>query len=201
MKTKMKIKMKKEIKRKKEIKNKKKKGLEKGLEKDIKLEKGLGLGLEKDIKLEKGLGLEKDIKLEKGLGLEKYIKFESELIKGNKKEYLVLSNYDIINNRFFYDTETIEWNIKNYNIGVTYTVKNQKLTPYICAKYIIFGGRNEKYADCTEDAWIDTYNALYYQPHITFEQLYEAHRIANKEDDEEDDQEEERIEMSKEDNK
>ena len=84
-----------------------------------------------------------------------------------KINYIELTNNDIIKNRFFYDIDTIEWNIKKFNLSITCVVKNQKLTPYICAKYIVFGGRNEMYADRREDAWIDTYDILRYQPHIT----------------------------------
>jgi hypothetical protein len=67
-------------------------------------------------------------------------------------------------------------------------VRHQHLTPYICAKYVVFGGRNEMYADCTEDAWISTTEIPHYQPHITMEQMYEAHRIANEEDKQESEQ-------------
>ena len=88
-----------------------------------------------------------------------------------------------------YDPDTIEWNIKNSFLSLRKLVRNQKLTPYICAKYVVFGGRNEMYADCSEDAWISTGEIPMYQPHITMEQMKEAHRIANEEDSQEDEQE------------
>jgi hypothetical protein len=53
---------------------------------------------------------------------------------------------------------------------------------YVCAKYVVFGGRNEMYADCSEDAWISTDDILRYQSHITMEEMKQAHRIANEED-------------------
>jgi hypothetical protein len=56
------------------------------------------------------------------------------------------------------------------------------LSPYICAKYVVFGGRNEKYADCNEDSFISTDDILIYQDHITMEDMYKAHAIANEED-------------------
>jgi hypothetical protein len=42
------------------------------------------------------------------------------------------------------------------------------------------------YADCTEDAWISTNEIPGYQPHITIEEMRNAHAIANQEDMEED---------------
>ena len=100
--------------------------------------------------------------------------------------YLTLSNDDIQKNRFAYDAKTIEWNIKQMNLSLRILVQNQKLTPYICAKYVVFGGRNERYADCTEDAWISTGEIPYYQPHITMDDMHEAHEIADEEDEQED---------------
>ena len=102
------------------------------------------------------------------------------------KKYPLLTDYDIINNPFSYDLETLEWNIINSFLSLRKLVRYQKLTPYICAKYVVFGGRNEMYADCTEDAWISTSEIPYYQPHITLKQMYKAHIIASEEDNEED---------------
>jgi hypothetical protein len=107
----------------------------------------------------------------------------------HEKKYSVLTDREIIMNRFMYDPDTIEWNIKNSFLSLRKLVRNQKLTPYICAKYVVFGGRNEMYADCSEDAWISTGEIPMYQPHITMEQMKEAHRIANEEDSQEDEQE------------
>ena len=72
------------------------------------------------------------------------------------------------------------------NLSLRILVQNQKLTPYICAKYVVFGSRNERYADCTEDAWISTGEIPRYQEHITMEDMYEAHEIAEEEDEQED---------------
>jgi len=110
-------------------------------------------------------------------------------VEMNEKKYEVLTDREIIMNPFIYDPDTIEWNIKNSFLSLRKLVRNQKLTPYICAKYVVFGGRNEMYADCSEDAWISTDDILRYQPHITMEQMQQAHRIANKEDEQEDKQE------------
>lgn len=94
----------------------------------------------------------------------------------------ILTDQDIYKNKFVYDAETIEWNIIHSGLSLRVLVKNQKLTPYICAKYVVVGGRNEMYADCTEDAWISTGDIINYQPHITMDEMHEAHEIATKED-------------------
>ena len=104
----------------------------------------------------------------------------------NAKKYPILTDRDIINNPYAYDPETLEWNIINSFLSLRKLVRYQKLTPYICAKYVVFGGRNEMYADCTEDAWISTDEIPGYQPHITIEEMQKAHVIANQEDMEED---------------
>ena len=65
-----------------------------------------------------------------------------------------LTDRDIMTNQ--YDVDILEWNIVNSCLSLRKLVRYQKLTPYICAKYVVFGGRNEMYADCTEDAWIST---------------------------------------------
>lgn len=99
-----------------------------------------------------------------------------------RKEYEILTNSDIKKNPFKYDIETIEWNIINSCLSLRTLVRNQKLTPYVCAKYVVFGGRNEMYAFGSEDAWIATGEIPYYQPHITMEEMCKAHAIANEED-------------------
>jgi len=107
-----------------------------------------------------------------------------------------LYDEDLRKNKFKYDLETIEWNIKHSVISLRVLVRTQKLSPYICAKYVVFGGRNEQYADCTEDAWLCTGDILNWQKHITLEEMLEAHKIADAEDELEDqlDEEMERIE-------
>lgn len=106
-----------------------------------------------------------------------------------EETFQVLTDIEIILNPFIYDLATIEWNLKNSFLSLRKLVRNQKLSPYICAKYVVFGGRNEMYADCSEDAWISTADITHYQPHITMEQMQEAHRIANEEDAKEDEYE------------
>ena len=105
------------------------------------------------------------------------------------QKYPILTDLDIIQNPFTYDADTLEWNIINSYLSLRKLVRYQKLTPYICAKYVVFGGRNEMYADCTEDAWISTSEIPQYQQHITMEEMYEAHRIASEEDCQEDEAE------------
>ena len=104
-----------------------------------------------------------------------------------KTKYPLLTDADIIKNK--YDLETIEWNIINSFLSLRKLVRNQKLSPYICAKYVVFGGRNEMYADCSEDAWISTGDILRLQPHITIDEMREAHIKATEEDEQENEQE------------
>ena len=96
------------------------------------------------------------------------------------KTYEILEDFDIRKNK--YDLGTLEWNIRHSFLSLRILVKYQTLSPYICAKYVVFGGRDEKYADCTEDAWISTSEILYYQPHITMEDILKAHAVADEED-------------------
>jgi len=105
------------------------------------------------------------------------------------QKYPILTDRDIIQNPFTYDSDTLEWNIINSFLSLRKLVRYQKLTPYICAKYVVFGGRNEMYADCTEDAWISTDEIPRYQQHITMEELCAAHKIASEEDRQEDEAE------------
>ena len=107
------------------------------------------------------------------------------------KVFEKLYDEDLRKNKFKYDLETIEWNIKHSVISLRVLVRTQKLSPYICAKYVVFGGRNEQYADCTEDAWLCTGDILNRQKHITLEEMLEAHKIADAEDELEDELERE----------
>jgi len=115
-----------------------------------------------------------------------------------KEKYKLLSDIDIKKNPFMYDYDTIEWNLQNSFLNLRTLVLYQKLSPYICAKYVVFGGTDEKYASCTEDAWIGTAEIPYYQPHITMEDMYKAHNMV---DDEEENEINECTLMKKEDNK
>jgi hypothetical protein len=93
--------------------------------------------------------------------------------------FQILTDTDIKNNKFVYDSETIEWNIINSCLSLRTLVRYQKLTPYICAKYVVFGGKNGQYADCSEDSWIDTYDVLRLQPHITLEDMLNAYKLVD----------------------
>jgi hypothetical protein len=94
--------------------------------------------------------------------------------------YPLLRDIDIVNNKFMYDIDTIEWNIQHSFLSLRLLLRNQHLTPYICAKYIVFGGRNGAYADCCEDSWISIGEVLNYQRHITLEDMVEARKIVNR---------------------
>ena len=115
-----------------------------------------------------------------------------------RKKFLNLSDYDIKKNKFMYTPEQIEYSIIHINLSLRNLYKNQKLTPYICAKYVIFGGNNEEYGDCTEDRWIADGDILQYQTHITDEELSDAHYFV---EDEENREDEEKILLNYEDNK
>ena len=100
-------------------------------------------------------------------------------------EYPKLCDEDLKKNK--YDIDTLIWNIKHSAISLKILVRTQKLTPYVCAKYVVFGGRNGqygygRYAFGSEDSWISTGDVLYFQKHITEEEMIEAHRIADAED-------------------
>jgi hypothetical protein len=93
-----------------------------------------------------------------------------------KKRFIELNDELLRIHKFEYDTEQIENSLLNYDaISLRVLVRTQKLTPYICAKYVVFGGTDEKYAFGTEDAWISTNEIPYYQPHITLEEIQTAH--------------------------
>ena len=89
------------------------------------------------------------------------------------KKFVNLTNNDIKKNK--YSLEQIEYSIINNNLSLRLVNRYQILTPYICAKYIIFGGNEEQYGDCTEDCWLSDDDILYRQPHITKDDLLNAH--------------------------
>ena len=92
-----------------------------------------------------------------------------------QRKFLKLTDDDIRNNKFLYDPEQIEYSIRYNCLSLRIVSRYQKLTPYICSKYVIFGGNDEKYGDCTEDRWLDDNDIISRQPHISQEQLIEAH--------------------------
>jgi hypothetical protein len=99
-----------------------------------------------------------------------------------KRGFLELTDDDIRKNKFMYTHEQLEYSIVNDNLSLRIVSRYQKLTPYICAKYVIFGGNNEIYGDCVEDRWLDDYDILRRQPHITREELSIAHRFVEEEE-------------------
>jgi len=98
------------------------------------------------------------------------------------KNFIELTDDDIRKNKFMYTPEQLEYSIVNDNLSLRIVSRYQKLTPYICAKYVIFGGNDEIYGDCTEDRWLDDYDILRRQPHITREELSLAHRFVAEEE-------------------
>jgi hypothetical protein len=99
-----------------------------------------------------------------------------------KKGFIELNDQLLRENKFEYDTEQIENSLHYDAISLRVLVRTQKLTPYICAKYVVFGGTHEKYAFGTEDAWISTDEIPYYQPHITLEEIQNAHIFVKNEE-------------------
>lgn len=99
-----------------------------------------------------------------------------------KKGFIELNDQLLRENKFEYDVEQIEHSLHFDAISLRVLVRTQKLTPYICAKYVVFGGTHEKYAFGTEDAWISTDEIPYYQPHITLEEIQNAHIFVKNEE-------------------
>ena len=100
-----------------------------------------------------------------------------------KKSFIELNDQLLRENKFEYDVEQIENSLLNYDaISLRVLVRTQKLTPYICAKYVVFGGTDEKYAFGTEDAWIATDDIPYYQSHITLKEMRNAHKFVENEE-------------------
>lgn len=99
-----------------------------------------------------------------------------------KKGFIELNDQLLRENKFEYDVEQIEHSLHFDAISLRVLVRTQKLTPYICAKYVVFGGTHEKYAFGTEDAWISTDEIPYYQPHITLEEIRNAHIFVKNEE-------------------
>jgi hypothetical protein len=111
-----------------------------------------------------------------------------------KKEFLDLSDNDLKKNAYKYDEDQIIYTIKNSIPSLRILNKYQKISAYIAAKYVIFGGINEDNGDCVEDTYLDCYDILQYQPHLTIEDLQNAFEFVYAENDRE---EIERNEMSK----
>ncbi len=88
-----------------------------------------------------------------------------------------LTDVDICNNPFLYSEKDILYNLSQNNLSLRLVYKYQFLTPYMCAKYIVFGGNDEKYGDCCEDRWICDADILRLQTHITEQELIYAHKF------------------------
>ena len=94
-----------------------------------------------------------------------------------KSKFLDLTDNDIKQNKFYYSPEQLEYSIKYNYLSLRLVSKYQRLTPYICAKYVVFGGNNEMYGDCSEDRWLDDNDIIERQPHITQKELSNAHEF------------------------
>ena len=98
------------------------------------------------------------------------------------RKFLYLTDNDLKNNPYAYDEEQLLYTLQTYCPSLRILNRYQKLSAYICAKYVIFGGNNEEYGDCSEDRWLDDNDILRRQPHITRRELSEAHRFVKKEE-------------------
>lgn len=101
------------------------------------------------------------------------------------RKFLELTDNDLRKNPYSYDEEQLLYTLQNDCPSLRVLNSYQKLSAYICAKYVIFGGNNQNYGDCTEDRWLDDYNILRKQTHITPEELSLAHIFVAKEEENE----------------
>ena len=91
-----------------------------------------------------------------------------------KRKFLDITDKDIQANPFLYDEDQLIYTLETYIPSLRLLSKCQKLSAYICAKYVIFGGVNEDNGDCVEDTYLDTYDILNRQPHLTLEDIENA---------------------------
>jgi len=94
--------------------------------------------------------------------------------------FLELTDNDFRNNRYSY--EQIIYSLNTSCPSLRVLNNYQKLSPYICAKYIVFGGSDGSYGDCEEDTWICNIDILKKQKHINEEELKEAHIFVKNEE-------------------
>ena len=80
----------------------------------------------------------------------------------------MLSDDDLIKNKFLYTTEELEASVDN--LSVKYLLNYQVLDAEFCAKYIL----NDYCATCNEDTYICNGDVLQKQPHISRLELAEA---------------------------
>ena len=78
----------------------------------------------------------------------------------------MITNRDLIKNRYSYTIDELEKNIDQFCLKtLLYT---QKLTAAFCNKYIIM---NEEHASCFEETWLDKYDVIDAQPHLSLDNL------------------------------
>ena len=98
------------------------------------------------------------------------------------RKFINLKDTDLRKNPYAYDEEQLIYTLQTYCPSLRLLNRYQKLSAYICAKYVIFGGNNEEYGDCVEDRWLDDDDILYKQTHITREELSAAHKFVREEE-------------------
>jgi hypothetical protein len=84
----------------------------------------------------------------------------------NKME--IINNAKLRENPYKYSIKILEKNIMNVSLKVL--LQTQKLTPDFCVKYIL----SDDYSFTDSDSFITDSYVLYYQPHITQEDLNQA---------------------------
>lgn len=91
-----------------------------------------------------------------------------------------LTDDDIKKNK--YTISQIKYSIINDNVSFRGLLKYQILTPYICAKYILFGGSDICHSKRQEDQTINETDILFWQQHITLEHLLNAQKYVHEEE-------------------
>lgn len=101
------------------------------------------------------------------------------------KEYQDITDKEIKQNPYAYDEDQIIYTLETYLPSLRNLNRYQKLSAYICAKYVIFGGINEDNGDCVEDTYLDTYDILRHQKHLTKQDIQDAFDFLYKEQEKE----------------
>ena len=96
-----------------------------------------------------------------------------------KQKNINLTNDDLRNNKFKYNTDQIIYNIQQHQISFIILIKTQQITPYIAVKYIVNGGID---GDYIEENGITVQDIIYYQSHITVKDMIEAYNFVIQED-------------------
>jgi hypothetical protein len=93
----------------------------------------------------------------------------------------VISDSELKNKPFSFSPEEIEYTLINGCPSLRILSKYQRLTAYLCVKYIVFGGIDEDNGDCDEDTWLSDADILCRQPHLSQEELIkERNKLGNK---------------------